>query len=312
MNKDLFILEKKGLNQNSVISYGEEIAYNTDFHQAANLWAKEKIAYIKKKKSHILRIPIDIKPDGVGKTWEGSIGYSANDANNVTHNEKIRIYTLPCNEHGFPFIKENYYETIAYYTVRKCIKQTWNQDFKEYLKPDTSHEEYIQWNHDCIVYSLFLEYACQVSIRNFQLDGKKINVVNQFFWLSNDFMLNLADDCGFNELYQDAIIFKENRFIYQELQTINLSSDAKNILNRASSLLVRSFPERIKIHNLHPEWYLNTWDAGWYQMKLVLQISMRDELSEFVALYKSFEDRMREGVYKFGFLKWFKIYIEKL
>ena len=53
----------------------------------------------------------------------------------------------------------------------------------------------------------------------------------------------------------------------------------------------------------YPEYHLNTWDAGFYQIKKILKKYMPDELKAFRTLYKEFEDRMREGVYKFDFLK---------
>ena len=118
-------------------------------------------------------------------------------------------------------------------------------------------------------------------------------------------MKQLADDNEFDELYQDAIVFNQERFVYQELQKVipQLSQDAIDILNKANDLVIKSFQERKRLHNLHPEWHLNAWDAGWYQIKLILKDCMKDELDELAALYKKFENRMREGVYKFGFLK---------
>ena len=53
----------------------------------------------------------------------------------------------------------------------------------------------------------------------------------------------------------------------------------------------------------HPEYHLNTWDAGWYQIKLILKQFFPEDLKKFREYYKIFEDVMREGVYKFEFLK---------
>lgn len=118
-------------------------------------------------------------------------------------------------------------------------------------------------------------------------------------------MKNLADDNGFDEMYQDAVVHSQDRFVYNELQKVHLSPDAQAVLDKATDLVIKSMPERKRQHELHPEWNLQAWDAGWYQIKKVLNESddLKKELDEFKELYKAFEDRMREGVYKFGFLK---------
>ena len=48
---------------------------------------------------------------------------------------------------------------------------------------------------------------------------------------------------------------------------------------------------------------LDAWDAGWYQIKLVLKAFYTDELREFNTMYKQFEDRMRPLVYELGFYR---------
>ena len=140
-------------------------------------------------------------------------------------------------------------------------------------------------------------------MRNITYRERQWNIENQFFWLSNKLMKQLADDNDFDELYQDASVLNKDRFVYQELQKVQLSIDAKAVLDKATELVIKSITKRKRLHQLHPEWHLNAWDAGWYQIKKVLNESMKDELKEFTALYKEFENRMREGVYKFGFLK---------
>ena len=44
-------------------------------------------------------------------------------------------------------------------------------------------------------------------------------------------------------------------------------------------------------------------DAGWAQLKPMLKVLHKEQYRAFVAKYKAFEARMREGVYRFGFLR---------
>ena len=104
------------------------------------------------------------------------------------------------------------------------------------------------------------------------------------------------------DVYQDAKHFHEESYLYNLLQNVELSEDAQVVLDMATKLLKDSFKYRILVHDDNPEYCLNAWDAGWYQIKKVLSVYMVDELKEFVVVYKQFEERMRTGVYTFEFL----------
>ena len=52
----------------------------------------------------------------------------------------------------------------------------------------------------------------------------------------------------------------------------------------------------------YPEYYINTWDASWYQIKGMLREYFSEELREFSELYKQLADRMRPLVVELGFL----------
>jgi len=145
-------------------------------------------------------------------------------------------------------------------------------------------------------------HSNQSSLRKITYKEKIWDIKNEWFWMSNREMLNLANTHGFSELYHDAQN-DHDRFIYNKLQELTFSEDAQEVLDKAIEIVIKTFPYREQLHEEHPEYHLNTWDAGWYQIKKVLNNYMKDELEEFTTLYKKFEDRMREGVYKFGFLK---------
>ena len=116
-------------------------------------------------------------------------------------------------------------------------------------------------------------------------------------------MKELAEKHNNDELYQDTKVFDKDRFVYNKLKDTKLSPDAQELLDKAKELTIKSFEYRQMLDEEYPEYNLNTWDAGWYQIKFILKNYLSDELKAFNKLYKKFELRMSKGVYKFGFLR---------
>jgi len=300
-NTEVLFLKNKNITRNN------KILYNSDNTISLATWVREEIKGKKLFDQPKLTNALTIKEDDrKGKGIDNQIGF-IHFCGNVVYQSitgvSIFSSTNSVEYNGFPIIKDNFYKIISSFSARKLTVGDWLSSNDEYLKPNISHKDYQCWNIDCIVHSFFNSSSQQSSLRNIIYKNKTWNIENQFFWLPNSMMKQLADDNGFDELYQDSISFNQERFVYKELQKVKLSPDAIDVLNKANELVVKSFPERKRLHNLHPEWHLNAWDAGWYQIKKVLNDCMKDDLKEFNILYKEFENRMREGVYKFGFLK---------
>jgi len=122
--------------------------------------------------------------------------------------------------------------------------------------------------------------------------------------MSKERMLNLANENHYTELYNDART-SNNRYVYELLfgkQDIynKLSPDAKLVLDKATELVEKSMRQR---HLMADDTnHLNSWDAGYAQLKLVWKEYFPDEFKEFRQLYKNLEDRMRPLVYELGFL----------
>ena len=242
------------------------------------------------------------------KLIKGAIGFFVNLSNSVYKNTVgVSIFSgigtqgnAGC---GFSVISTNFLKVVALFCARKTIAPTWINCKDEYLIPNIAHPEYDQWNKDAIVYALFNNSSQQSSLRGITYKGKKWDILNQFFFMSNEEMKALADEIGFDEMYQDATANGKDRFVYSETKTITLSQDAQEVLEKAKELIRKSMKARKLYHEEHPEYHLSSWDAGWAQMKPMFKEYHKEEYDSFVKLYKKFEDRMREGVYKFGFLK---------
>jgi hypothetical protein len=155
-----------------------------------------------------------------------------------------------------------------------------------------------------IILSIFSSKLGQSSLRQVTYKNKLWDIKNEFFWMSKDVMKSLGDKHGYDELYNDVrtdsdryvhkLLFGEER-IYDKL-----SPDAKLVLGKATELVEKSMDVRRLMSD--DTNHLNSWDAGYAQLKLVWKEYFSDEFKEFRQLYKNMEDRMRPLVYELGFL----------
>ena len=275
---------------------------------AASKWARKEIKGLKTFDAPQMKSAINVKSNGNtmrGRMIPDSLGYMFNGGNNVESNT-INIsllsscYTMG---NGFSIIPANFRKVIALFCARKSIVPNWINCKDEYLAPNTNHPDYEQWNNDCIVYSLFNNSSQQSSLRNIDYKNKIWNIINHFFFMSTKEMLELANKHNFIEMYQDAkAVIPDNRYVYTLLETTSLSNDSKAVLEAARELIRKSMIIRKVYHQNNPQYHLNCFDAGFAQIKPLLKEFYKEEYDAFVKMYKDMENRLREGVYKFGFL----------
>lgn len=91
-----------------------------------------------------------------------------------------------------------------------------------------------------------------------------------------------------------------NQGLYEQL-----SPDAKLVLDLATDLFKKSMKKRIEIESdpAYEKYHLNSWDAGYAQLKIIWKEFFPQEFKEFKEAYKKLEDRLRPLVYELGFLK---------
>ena len=235
-----------------------------------------------------------------------SVSTLVSHSNNVYENAQS-VYILNggiTRNVGKEFVNsKTFLKCVSIFAARKSVKGNWINDKDEYLVPDTEHPDYEQWNNDAIVYSLFNNSSQQSSLRNVMYKDKKWDIVNNFFFMSNDEMKELADNNGHNLMYQDTKTFGDDRYVYSLLEETTLSEDAQDVLDTARELVRKTFNMRKVYSENNPKYHLNSWDAGYAQIKNLWKEYFPEDLKVFRDKYKEFENRMRIGVYKFKFLK---------
>ena len=285
---------------------GKKNIYNTDNLIPLSKWVREPIEGMKTFDVPQMTSSTNITNRGGGKVVQDSLGYLMNNSNNI--NESGTGVSL-CSStfskaHGLSIHKNNFMRVCLTLTVRKIISGNWINSKDEYLKPNENHKEYEQFKYDSIVYSLFNSASNQSSLRQVEYKGQFWDIKNEFFWMSVNQIKELADQNGYDELYSDART-SDDRHVYkllfgEERIYDKLSEDAKVVLDKAIELVERSMEMRQVMEN--DENHLDSWDAGYAQLKLVWKEYFPEEFKEFRQLYKNLEYRMRPLVYELGFL----------
>ena len=151
---------------------------------------------------------------------------------------------------------------------------------------------------------LFNNSSNQSSLRQITYKDQLWDIKNQFFWMSKNEMTELANQNNYTELYNDARTDSDryvHTLLFGEEGIYNqLSDEAKDVLDSASNLVRLSLEMR---RNFADDTnHLNSWDAGYAQLKLLWKEDFPVQFKEFRAKYKVLEDKMRPMVYELGFL----------
>ena len=284
-----------------IINVGKKIVYNIDNKISTSEWIK----CTEKATLDIPHVSSGIKVNGsTGKAVKNMIGYIYNKSNNVDKNtqECALFSTIFSDGHGQNITTDNFDRCTALFSARKLIEKNWVNSKDEYLAPNTEHPAYNEFVNDSLIYSLFHSSSNQSSLRNVDYKGKKWDIKNEFFWLSNKEIENLSNTNGFTQTYNDARTSKE-RYVYNKLQTITLSPEAQAVLDKASDIVRNTFKYRELFNQEHPEYQIMNFDCGWYQIKALAKEYAKSDYEEFVKLFKELENKMRPMVYTLGFLK---------
>ncbi len=305
-NKKEIVVSCRKIEDFEVKEIGKKNLYSTDNEEACNTWVRREINGLKTSDEPKLSSAIKVvENEQNSRKLCNSIGSMYSVANNVDSNmQSVALFSSSYSnsQNAFPIVPENFYKAIALLAAR-TIESNWINWTDEYIKPSDeilNSDKYKQWNNDAIILSIPTEVS---SLRQILYKKQKWNIFNHFFFMSNKEMMELANKYKFPEMYEDARKFNEDRYVYKLLESVNLSPDAKQVLEYAREMIRKSIELRKIWHEENPEYHLDAWDAGYAQHRELWKKHFKKEFDVFKELYKSFGDRMREGVYKFGFLK---------
>lgn len=305
-NSNKFLQEIMEIDEMGRISkIGEKIIFNSSAF-GINKWLREETPIGKRIEVPQLSSGLKVKEKGKGIMLEGSFGYLYNNVNRKKYNlQGIAMFSSAfSNGMGVPIFPENFMKCCAIFTARRTmVKPPWHELEDEYHLPNIFTDEYKKWNDDAVVYSLFNTKSVQTSLRGVLFNNKVWNIENEFFWIKRDKIRSLSENEGYIELLNDLNEFKNERFLAKKWENFNFSDEAKEVINLANDLVEISFSTRREFSKEHPEFHLDSWDAGYCQLKRLWKKKHKEKFKAFAKSYKRLENKLRNEVYQLGFLK---------
>jgi len=232
--------------------------------------SSRKALGVEKGNWHVKQFPVDWKN---GEDAFGSIPFHSQNV------EQINQYTWIDNawtKQSVPITPENFEVATLVLALGRSIKHTWWQDKDNFVPPADeilTTEDYQQAQVDSIVVALM---EVQTSLRDVvSPDGEPISaIINEWFWLPTEYVRKSAakasQEAVLTDLQNHAPLSGE-RFICSQIDRIatsetTFSPKAATLLG----LLTQAFDTTMRFRDFdnldHPEWSLQSWDAGWKQI----------------------------------------------
>lgn len=286
---------------------GEKIIYNTDGLATASDWAKEPVKKLKTYDEPNLSSGITVRDcaNNLGKNFEGNLGYFNNGGNNVDQNmQMVALFsTAYGNGHGHGVNADNIDRCTTLFAARKLVDKNWINSKDEYLAPNTEHPKWGEFVNDSLIFSLFHSSSNQSSLKGIEYRGKKWDIKNEWFFMPRCEITRMAYDNSNSQCLHDCLSGTEERFMYKHMQGRDFSNESSLVLFLAMGMVFNTFMYREIFNAEYPEYQVNNWDAGWYQIKAMAKQCCKDELTNFNDAFKVLSDKMRPMVYELGFLK---------
>lgn len=316
----MFKFEVKDIEAGQAVLVGEKSLYNSDNGIKASDWVRENVP-VRGGSHDYVKLSSALTPkakSNPGTMIPNSLGYMYSGGNAVEKNPiAVAMFsTTFSNGHGVSILPNNFARVCMLFSARKLIQANWLNGKDEYFAPNEQHENYAEFSYDSIIYSHFHGSANQSSLRGIEYDGKPHNVFNQFFFMSAEEIKDLADEHSNEAVYSDVNENGAERFTNKLLEQIelsnevSLSAEAQAVLTTVKEITIKTFKYRKDFDKAKPEYHINSWDAGWYQIRGLADWVIKNGLDkevetlqeQFKQQFTTLADKMQPLVYDLGFL----------
>lgn len=293
----------------NVIEVGSKVLWNLDNDVTLQEWISSKDNGIETKKDQLIpRFSSSFKYSSKAvKTHSEAIGVLVNDTNNIEATTKgVYLIQSPISRNLklIYITHKNFEEANLTLASRKLYKANWINQKNEYSAPNEDHELYKKYCVNCAVYAIFSNANNIISYRGIEIDNVSYNKRNEWFFMSNNEIKELASNSN-STIYNDSFSYGGETVMYKYLSENKhlLLDSAKNLIIKATKLVRETFNMREILNIDYPQYHINTWDAGWNQIKQLSILTHQEEFSAFNNDFKSFEIDLLEISEQLGLMK---------
>lgn len=311
----------------SVKTDGIKAIYSSDGREASK-WVREAIKGLKGEDAPQMSSGLKVKEGHGcrGRLAPGALYYMTNVANCIYKSGTDVFNTSSCSSmaNGLSVLGSNWRRAVALYGARKLVKGDWASATDEYLVPNEHMSGYGLWVDDCHVYVLLHHQCSNTAMRDVTYKGKSWRIKNHWFWRTRAEAEAALNTTKTHQTYRDCkaeptkqattddfgIVttvepWEETGDAYfaHVLPTLTLSPDAQKVLDLLDALWLKSLPMRESYAAGKPDLHLTAWDAGVYQLKHLFRDLFPQEWAALQAAHRKLADKLRPGVYGFGFLR---------
>jgi len=310
----------KDENHFAVTDMATKALYNSDDREASK-WVRESAKGLKGTDAPQMSSGLNVRKKGAGVGSPKHLAFLANCSNNIQKSD-TDVYWLSAvssrgrRDGGFSVTDNNWRRALALFGARLLVKESWEIWTNEYLAPCTEGTPtYEQWVNDCHVYAILYSRRNNcTAMRDVPYKGKTWQISNHFFWLTHREALEALDtpktptlckDCKTHpskDVFGAATATTPDPYMAHVLSDLDLSPEAKAVLDQLKALWLKSLPERESYAAGKPELHLTAWDAGVYQLKHLWRDLFPTEWADLQVAFRALAAKLRPGVYEHGFL----------
>lgn len=260
-------------------------------------WVSKGVS--KQGKSYEVPVYLNIQTKSEEKVmrFENVLGYQQNTKNLLRSMKKVGIYNVPIGE-CTEITQENFLKSVASFTVRSCLMEEESYSMNPiYLSaPDVEIQGYHDWLADAIIYFTFGPLNMSKSYR--ELDFKQSN---SFFPLPFSEVRRVVKDENIINDMNTSVATNLTFLNILDSCKANLSADGKNFYSFCNNKLIKSLSGKYRENEGYKD-SLVAWDAGFYQVRGIAKLFTPKEEERYNYLLSKLKDKLREGVYKYGFV----------